>query len=115
MRMFATFLCLFLLLLFFGTLTYVYIMWRHYWIRVEQLNRELERHNYHHAGGMVRGKYPGGSGMGGAARRRAEKSEDNHIVSAMIPEDKLLAHVEHYETQVGRQRRNEVGKNNNFG
>ena len=40
MRVFALFLCLFLLLISLGTLTYVYILWNTYWIRVAKLNEE---------------------------------------------------------------------------
>ena len=40
MKLLASFLCTFLLLMFVGTVSYVYILWHHYWIRVERLARE---------------------------------------------------------------------------
>ena len=40
MKLLATFLCLFLLLLFLGTLSYVYLLWHQYWQRVMKLHRE---------------------------------------------------------------------------
>ena len=40
MRIFALFLCLFLLLISFGTLTYIYILWNTYWMRVAKLSEE---------------------------------------------------------------------------
>ena len=40
MRIFALFLCLFLLIISCGTLTYVYILWNTYWIRVAKLTEE---------------------------------------------------------------------------
>jgi hypothetical protein len=40
MRIFALFLCLFLLLISVGTLTYVYILWNTYWLRVAKLTEE---------------------------------------------------------------------------
>ncbi len=44
MRMFGTFLCFFLLLLVMGTGSYVYLLWHHYWARVERLQREQQQH-----------------------------------------------------------------------
>ncbi len=43
MRMLASFLCCFLLLLVFGTGSYVYLLWHHYWARVERLQWEQQR------------------------------------------------------------------------
>ena len=40
MRIFALFLCTFLLLITLGTLSYVYILWNTYWIRVAKLSKE---------------------------------------------------------------------------
>lgn len=40
MRIFALFLCMFLMLITLGTLTYVYILWNTYWIRVAKLTEE---------------------------------------------------------------------------
>ena len=40
MKLLASFLCTFLLLMFLGTLSYVYILWHHYWLRVEKLAKE---------------------------------------------------------------------------
>ncbi len=91
MRLFATFLCFFLLLLVFGTLSYVYLLWRHYLIRVEKLQEEYERHEYHH-GGAMRARHSEG--------RRKEDNDSSAMTYSTIPDDKLMEHVEHYETQV---------------
>jgi hypothetical protein len=40
MRLFALFLCLFLLIISCGTLTYVYLLWNTYWLRVAKLTEE---------------------------------------------------------------------------
>jgi cell division protein FtsL len=40
MRIFALFLCLFLLIISCGTLTYIYLLWNTYWIRVAKLSEE---------------------------------------------------------------------------
>lgn len=54
MRFLTTFLCLFLLLLSVGTLTYIYLIWTTYWQRIAKLTKENNLHGYH---SVVRLKY----------------------------------------------------------
>ena len=48
MRIFALFLCLFLLIISCGTMMYVYILWNTYWIRVAKLTEERNQMRQHH-------------------------------------------------------------------
>lgn len=58
--MFATFLCTFLLLLFFGTFFYVYVLWKHYVLRVQKLYKEVDEGAPSAAqrGGLYAGRHP---------------------------------------------------------
>lgn len=96
MRVFAMFLCLFLMLLSSGTLTYVYVLWNTYWQRVAKLNSyaELNSNSLLRRPSLVapNHKVLPGEGMG-----------DNSM-----PPDKLLMHVQHYRTQIVSQLRSAV-------
>ncbi len=45
MKILSGFLCLFLLLLLFGSASYIYILWNNYWQRIEKLRAESSPHH----------------------------------------------------------------------
>ena len=51
MRLFAVFLFLFLMTLFFGTLSYVWLLWNTYWSRIEKL--AVDHHYLNRRGNQV--------------------------------------------------------------
>ena len=62
MRVFSMFLCSFLLLMFTGTLTYVYLLWNTYWDRVAKITRDYRYHQrafLKHPAQAVKGGLPG--------------------------------------------------------
>lgn len=59
MRVLATFLCVFLLLMVFGTGSYIWLLWHHYWERVGRLQREQERINSRRSGSSYRFRFSG--------------------------------------------------------
>ena len=111
MRMFATFLCTFLLLLFFGTISYVYVLWKHYALRVRKLHRAAEEGaSAAERVGLYRGRHP--YRIPNPVHSDRSSAEDRETTEA-IPDDKLEEQVGHFETQIVAQLRNaavETGK-----
>jgi len=107
--MFATFLCTFLLLLFFGTFSYVYVLWKHYVLRVQKLYREAEVG----AGAAERVGLHGGRHPYRIPNPVVDPESKDEETTEAIPDDKLEERVSHFETQIIAQLRNaavETGK-----
>jgi len=107
--MFATFLCTFLLLLFFGTFSYVYVLWKHYVLRVQKLYREAEVS----AGAAERVGLHGGRHPYRIPNPIVDSESKDEETTEAIPDDKLEERVSHFETQIIAQLRNaavETGK-----
>ena len=109
--MFATFLCTFLLLLFFGTFFYVYVLWKHYVLRVHKLYREAEEGaSAAERVGLYHGRHP--YRIPNPVNPNRSNAESRETTEA-IPDDKLDEQVNHFETQIIAQLRNaavETGK-----
>ena len=107
MRIFATFLCTFLLLLFFGTISYVYVLWRHYALRVQKLYRATADDNPRAAPGQAARPFRGGHPYripNNRVRPNSSNAEGGGATEA-IPDDKLEERIAHFETQIVAQLR----------
>ena len=112
MRLISTFLCCFLLTLFTGTLTYVYIIWNSYWSKVAKmtdfeealLNKQLQMSQGHHRFHM-NNAYRNVAKVTVAKTKESEEAEQAEM---KLPPDKLLMHVRHYKTQIVSQLRSAV-------
>ena len=98
MKLLATMLCFFLLLLLVGTCSYVYILWHHYWIRVEKLVEDQNRYQK-----VASIRFDDGR-LRALGRHKIQKTTP----STQIPKDKLLSHIDHYENQIVNQLKNAV-------
>ena len=116
MRIFATFLCTFLLLLFFGTISYVYVLWKHYALRVQKLYRATADGNPRAALGRAARPFRGGHPYripNNRVRPNSSNAESGGGTTEAIPDDKLEERVVHFETQIVAQLRRaavEAGK-----
>ena len=116
MRIFATFLCTFLLLLFFGTISYVYVLWKHYALRVQKLYRATADGNPRAALGRAARPFRGGHPYripNNRVRPNSSNAESGGGTTEAIPDDKLEERVGHFETQIVAQLRRaavEAGK-----
>ena len=109
MRLLSTFLCVFLLTLFSGTLTYVYIIWNSYWSKVAKttafeevlLNKKQNQRqlNLHQASVKA---IPKVRIVPKISNIKEQETEMN------LPPDKLWMHVRHYKTQIISQLRSAV-------
>ena len=102
MRIFATFLFTFLLLLFFGTISYVYVLWKHYSLRVQKLYRVTAEDNPR-AARPFRGGHPYRIPSNRVPSNNSN-AESGGATEA-IPDDKLEERVAHFETQIVAQLR----------
>lgn len=106
MKIFALFLCMFLLLLCGGTLTYIYILWTSYWqqmakyVSYEDALKSGNRMNFRH----VQLIPP----VHSQQDKPAIKDEIADKAELDLPLDKLLMHVNHYKTQIVTQLRSAV-------
>ena len=120
MRLISTFLCCFLLTLFTGTLTYVYIIWNSYWSKVAKmtdfeealLNKKLQISQGHRRFQMnnayrnvMAAKAAVSSKSSSLTNKESEVAEQAEM---KLPPDKLLMHVRHYKTQIVSQLRSAV-------
>jgi len=115
MKIFALFLCTFLLLLCCGTLTYVYILWTSYWQQmakyvsyedaVKYSNQQGQRLSFRHV--QIPNQVAAAAEK--SAAQAAEKSVEKADIGELeLPLDKLLMHVKHYKTQILSQLRSAV-------
>ena len=105
MRIFATFLCVFLLVLLFGSSSYVYILWRKALFRVQKYRDEEDAAK---EGNKVQQNFlsddpelRGGGVIG-------DSSDDLDTISASVTQSNILGQVSMYETQILAQFRNAV-------
>jgi len=129
------FLCSFLLLMFTGTLTYVYLLWNTYWDRVAKITRD---YRYHQRAFL---KHPAQAVKGGLLKGRNKNKQpslqtgstigsvEGHLAANLtttqtpfnlrdLPLDKLLHHIKHYKRQIMDQLESavsETGKTVLFG
>eukprot|EP00095_Tigriopus_kingsejongensis_P005749 maker-scaffold28_size608977-snap-gene-3.9 protein:Tk05749 transcript:maker-scaffold28_size608977-snap-gene-3.9-mRNA-1 annotation:"beta-galactoside alpha -sialyltransferase st6gal i ii" len=107
MKLLVSLLCIFLILLCTGSLSYLYILWRHYWIRVEK----LQRHNYHYRnpGPVVHIRFDETTQSFLAQNQPLTFGKGpSPVVLPEVPNDKLMQHINHYEKQIVSQLRNAV-------
>ena len=121
MRLISTFLCCFLLTLFTGTLTYVYIIWNSYWSKVAKmtdfeealLNKQLQisqqGHHRFHMNNAYRNVMAAKAAVSSKSSSLINKeSKVAEQAEMKLPPDKLLMHVRHYKTQIVSQLRSAV-------
>ena len=121
MRIIAAFLCFFLFVLASGTVSYIYLMWTNYWIRVQSMETKYsakqsqrlsgnhQRRNvlHRHQKFDTPEKIPNAEKIGTKPKRprfgRNYELEDitrKNIFLSELPEDKLLAHLRVYKDQL---------------
>ena len=103
MKIFALFLCTFLLLLCGGTLTYIYLLWTTYWAQMAKYvsyeNREnLPGRNFRNIVIPQIASTP--------SSKKVEEVREKAELD--LPMDKLMMHVNHYKTQIVSQLRSAV-------
>lgn len=111
MKILASLLCVFLILLCTGSLAYVYILWKHYWIRIEKLQKNAYRSR--NAGPVVGIHFDETTNSFVVNNHPIHlNSQDSEVKpkepDLQIPNDKLMEHVSHYEKQIVSQLRNAV-------
>ena len=104
MRLIATFLCFFLFVLASGTVSFVYLMWTNYWLRVQATEtqysfvaRQAQAHRPRRRGPGRPADPPAAAGPGPGSRELAG-----------LPRDKLAAHISTYREQLLTQLRTAV-------
>ena len=107
MRLIATFLCFFLFVLASGTVSFVYLMWTNYWLRVQATEtqysfvaRQAQAHRPRRRGPGRPADPPAAAGPGPGSRELAGL--------AGLPRDKLAAHISTYREQLLTQLRTAV-------
>lgn len=135
MRLIGAFLCFFLLILLGGTVSYIYLMWTNYWLRVQTMDaqyraQQLYRVNYKElSGGKPRGvprkisdkvadptpvrqsqTNPQRPKFSGPYQKGADvvTVKPKRNLTQDLPKDKLLAHLKVYKDQIYSQLRNAV-------
>jgi len=124
MRLIAGFLCFFLLILTGGTISYIYIMWTNYWLRVTAIEsghmlRQVQRVDGDTKRNVLHRHQRNRAGeeevKDNGSRPRARQSYDLNQVTradsaalASLPQDKLLAHLRVYRDQIIAQLRSTV-------
>ena len=131
MRIIVAFLCFFLFILMSGTVSYVYLMWTKYWIRVQSMEtkyssaKQVQRLSDNHPKRSVlhrrRQKFDTPERMSDgeeiAPKPKRPRFGRNYALEditkkdislAELPQDKLLAHLREYKDQLYSQLRNTV-------
>lgn len=105
MRIFGLFLCLFLVLLFSGTLTYIYILWNSYWMKIAKYSAfdEAVAHNQRFSPNRM--NFGRQLVLPQNDENRPKKAEEAEMD---LPLDKLMMHVRHFKTQIISQLRSAV-------
>jgi len=113
MKIFALFLCLFLFLLFGGTLTYIYLLWTAYWSQLAKYNSyedslksiHANRINFRHVL-LPENHMPNPQNQPPNHQPFNEEAMEKNELD--LPMDKLMMHVRHYKTQIISQLRSAV-------
>jgi len=130
MRIIGAFLCFFLFVLTSGTVSYIYLMWTNYWIRVQSMEtrysaKQVQRLSDNHPKRSVlhrRQKFDTAEDIAAdvdkvAVRPQRPRFGRNYALEditkkdislAELPQDKLLAHLRVYKDQLYSQLRNTV-------
>ena len=119
MRVFPAFLCFFLFVLFSGTISFIYVMWTNYWIRVSSLearyaappaSRQAQRRapNSRHSLARVDKEDNGDPVVREVTDTKTFAKKKEAISLVDLPLDKLIAHMKVYKEQLFSQLRNTV-------